>query len=226
MQHGEQPPDEATGRTGPGGPEGAGGGRRREPTDGAAPWELVVERFRGPVGEVADPLTWGLDLDEETLTGASAHDVDPVQERFLRSYLSFAGETLDVETLHSRPGDDAHVLEVVRTALSSALAAPLQGDTSGGLPDDGDDDAFVDSYAEYRAAMRAIVEEVDTLPAEETMFVVDGRPAPSVRLVLRASAAVYVPVAERALVVSGPRGLVDRVDVVTRPLRSILQGDG
>ncbi|MBD5785371.1 hypothetical protein IF650_04185 [Cellulosimicrobium terreum] len=183
-----------------------------------------MARFRGPVGEVDDPLTWGLDLDEETLTGIAARDTEPVQERFLRSYLSFAGETVDVETLRVLPDDDESAIDVVRTSLSAALAAPLQGDTSGGVPG-ADDDAFVDSYAEYRAAMRAIVEEVEAVTPERVTFVVDGAARECLRLSLRTSTAVLVTVEDRALVVAGPRDLLDRVDVVTRPLRSILHGE-
>ncbi len=81
-----------------------GRGRARgTPAGSPASWEQVVARFHGAVAEVDDPLTWGLDLDEETLTGAGHGAHDPAEERFLRSYVSFTGETLDVETLRVRP---------------------------------------------------------------------------------------------------------------------------
>jgi hypothetical protein len=180
-----------------------------------ATWEQVVDRFRGNVGEVDDPLTWGLDLDEETLTGAGRGAHDPAEERFLRSYMSFTGETLDVETLRVLAAHDEEAADIARTALSGALAAPLHSDNPG-------DDDFLDSYQEYRAAMRAIVEEVDDAPLERATFVVDGEPRPCLHVAVRDRSAVYVPVGGRALVVSGPSDLLGRVDVVTRPLRNIL----
>ena len=205
----DQQPDDPAARPDPG-PVG-------RPDGTPATWEQVVERFQGQVAEIADALTWGLDLDEETLTGTAGAVHDPSEERFLRSYVSFAGETLDVETLRVPAADDTHAGDIARTALSGALAAPLH-------TDDADDD-FLDSYDEYRAAMRAIVEEVDRTPLVPTSFVVDGTALPGVRVDVRDRAAVYVAVADRAVVVAGPADLLDRVDVVTAPLRAILHGE-
>ncbi|WP_253182031.1 hypothetical protein [Cellulosimicrobium cellulans] len=190
-------------------------GRHRAPGTPAS-WEQVVDRFQGHVAEVADPLTWGLDLDEETLTGVGDGTHDPTDERFLRSYVSYAGETLDVETLRVVPSDEL-AEEIVRTALGGALAAPLHGES---------DDDFLDSYQEYRAAMRAIVEEVDAAPLERTTFEVDGVARPCVRAAVRDRGAVLVVVGERAVVAAGPAGLLEQVDVVTAPLRAILLDDG
>ncbi|MCM3533603.1 hypothetical protein SAMN05518682_0265 [Cellulosimicrobium aquatile] len=192
--------------------------REARPAGSAASWEQVVARFHGAVAEVDDPLTWGLDLDEETLTGAGHGAHDPAEERFLRSYVSFTGETLDVETLRVRAAHDEQAEDIARTALSGALAAPLHSDTPG-------DDDFLDSYQEYRAAMRAIVEEVDVAPVVRTTFRVDGETRPCLYVTVREHAAAYVPVGDRALVVSGPADLLARVDVVTRPLRNILQDE-
>ncbi|MCB7135296.1 hypothetical protein [Cellulosimicrobium marinum] len=192
------------------------GGVHRAPGS-PAPWEHVVARFQGDVAEVSDPLTWGLDLDEETLTGWAEDAPDPTDERFLRSYVSFAGETLDVETLRVR-ATDTEADEIVRTALSGALAAPLDAEA-------GDDDHLLDNYQAYRAAMRAIVDEVDRTPLEDVPFVVDDVALPSRRGVLRDRAAVYVVAGGRGVVVSGPVDLVDQVDVVTGPLRAILHDD-
>lgn len=200
-------------------PAAPGADERDAPSASApATWEQVVARFHGVVAEVDDPLTWGLDLDEETLTGAGHGAHDPAEERFLRSYVSFTGETLDVETLRVLAAHDEQAEDIVRTALSGALAAPLHSDTPG-------DDDFLDSYQEYRAAMRAIVEEVDVAPVTRTTFVVDGEPQACLHVTVREHAAVYVPLDDRALVVSGPADLLARVDVVTRPLRNILQDE-
>jgi hypothetical protein len=201
-------------------------------------WEQLVARFArssGVVGEVDDPLTWGLDLEEETVTGADHRD-DPTAERFLRAYRTFAGESLEVETLHEPCPPDL-VDDVVRAACSGALAAPLHADLRAPVeppaataPGAGPDDAggaadFAEDYADYRSAMRAIVEAVDEVPLEEGTFVVDGSLAPCTRVTVRDVVAVYVPVADRALVVTGPADLVDRVDVVTRPVRTLLAGE-
>jgi hypothetical protein len=208
-----QPDQQPEDPTAPGADE-----RDARPASAPATWEQVVARFHGVVAEVDDPLTWGLDLDEETLTGAGHGAHDPAEERFLRSYVSFTGETLDVETLRVLAAHDEQAEDIVRTALSGALAAPLHSDNPG-------DDDFLDSYQEYRAAMRAIVEEVDVAPVTRTTFVVDGEPQACLHVAVREHAAVYVPLDDRALVVSGPADLLARVDVVTRPLRNILQDE-
>lgn len=200
-----------------------------EPQQGR--WDPVdarMARFSGLVGEVDDPLTWGLDLEEETVTG---HDDehDPTCERFLRAYRTFAGESLEVETL--RAAADADVVEdVVRAAASGALAAPLHADIAAPVEADGEGVArpasdFADDYQDYRSAMRAIVAEVDQVPLEVARFAVDGVPSACVRVTVRDVSAVYVPTGDRALVVTGPADLVDRVDVVTRPIRPQLQED-
>jgi hypothetical protein len=210
-------------------------------------WEQLVARFArssGVVGEVEDPLTWGLDLEEETVTGSDHRD-DPTAERFLRAYRTFAGESLEVETLHEPCPPDL-VDDVVRAACSGALAAPLHADlrapveppARGGADpaapdgpgenastDPGDAPDFAEDYADYRSAMRAIVEAVDEVPLEQGTFVVDGSLVPCTRVVVRDVVAVYAPVADRALVVTGPADLVDRVDVVTRPVRTLLHGE-
>ncbi|WP_454041515.1 hypothetical protein [Cellulosimicrobium sp. Marseille-Q8652] len=210
MTHGpDQQPEEPAARR----EHGAVG----RPDGTPATWEQVVDRFHGVVAEVADPLTWGLDLDEETITGVGDGTHDPTDERFLRSYVSFTGETLDVETLRLGAADDEQATEILRTALSGALAAPLHADSA--------DDDFLDSYQEYRAAMRAIVEEVETAPLTRGPFVVDGAALPGLHARVRDSAAVYVVVEDRAVVIAGPGDLLERVDVVTAPLRAILHGE-
>jgi hypothetical protein len=191
-------------------------------------WEQIAarfERFNGVVGEITDPLTWGLDLEEETVTGTSGGGRDPSDERFLRAYVSFVGEAVDVETLRVGTHDPRHVEEIVRAALSGALAAPLHNDIPDGVEGPTGAD-FADAYQDYRAAMRAIVEEVDLAPAQHATFVVDEVSHPCVRVTVRATVAVFVPLGERALVVSGPTDLVDRVDLSTAPIRSLLHGDG
>ena len=208
-----QPDQQPEDPTAPGADE-----RDLRPAGAPVTWEQVVARFQGVVAEVDDPLTWGLDLDEETLTGAGHGAHDPAEERFLRSYVSFTGETLDVETLRVLAAHDEQAEDIVRTALSGALAAPLHSDNPG-------DDDFLDSYQEYRAAMRAIVEEVDVAPVTRTTFVVDGAARACLHVTVREHTAVYVPLDDRALVVSGPADLLARVDVVTRPLRNILQDE-
>lgn len=194
-------------------------------------WESVdarMARFSGLVGEIDDPLTWGLDLEEETVTG---HDDegDPTSERFLRAYRTFAGESVEVETLRGPVAEDV-VEDVVRAAASGALAAPLHADIAAPVEADGDGTPrasadFADAYQDYRSAMRAIVAEVDREPLELTSFPVDGEPSACARVAVRDVVAVYVPAGDRALVVTGPAGLVDRLHVVTRPIRPHLEGD-
>ncbi|AEG43246.1 hypothetical protein [Isoptericola variabilis] len=200
-----------------------------EPRQGRwEPEDARMSRFSGLVGEVDDPLTWGLDLEEEAVTGHDdAHD--PTCERFLRAYRTFAGESLEVETLRAAAADDV-VEDVVRAAASGALAAPLHADIAAPVEPDGEGGArplpdFADEYQDYRSAMRAIVAEVDRVPLERTRFAVDGTDAACARVTVRDVAAVYVPTGDRALVITGPADLVDRVDVVTRPIRPQLQDD-
>ncbi|WP_265520378.1 hypothetical protein [Oerskovia flava] len=184
-------------------------------------WEQIVARFArfsGLVGEVDDPLTWGLDLDEETVTGTSTGDHDPSDERFLRSYVSYLGETLDIETLRVRPDDEEQAADIVRAALSGALAAPLHSDVA-------DEEDLLDSYQEYRAAMRAIVTEVDAAELTTEPYTVDGVARPALQVRVRETAAAYVPLADRAIVIAGPSSLLDRVDVITRPIRNLLHGE-
>lgn len=194
-----------------------------EPGASRESWEQIVARFArfsGVVGEVDDPLTWGLDLEEETVTGGGPEETDdPTEERFLRAYRSFLGEALDVETLRVPAEPGQQVEEVVRAACSGALAAPLHADVT----DDQDD--FASAYQDYRSAMRAIVAEVDEVALEEGVFPVDGADVACTRVCVRDVTAVYAPVGDRAVVVTGPRDLVDRVTVVTRPIRNLLHGE-
>lgn len=200
-----------------------------------------LAQFSGVLGEVHDPLTWGLDLEDQSLTGHVDSD-DPTSERFVRAYRSFTGEALEVETLRTRVADD-DVEDVVRAACSGALAAPLHADiaapveaapadgagdeagdeaTDGDAEHDGSD--FADSFQDYRSAMRALVAEVDEAPLTTGTFIVDGDDADCVRVTARETTAVYVAAADRALVVTGPADLVDRVEVVTRPVDALLSG--
>ncbi|MFD6135919.1 hypothetical protein [Isoptericola sp. NPDC056618] len=211
----------------PGAAGGAGhdAGRRAWNGDDAR-----LAQFSGVLGEVHDPLTWGLDLEDQSLTGPADSD-DPTSERFVRAYRSFTGEALDVETLRTRVADD-DVEDVVRAACSGALAAPLHADIAAPVespPSDGGDEAavddgsdFADSFQDYRSAMRALVAEVDEAPLTTGTFVVDGDDAGCVRVTARETTAVYVAAADRALVVTGPADLVDRVEVVTRPVDALL----
>ncbi len=179
-------------------------------------WEELVARFArepGVVAEIDDPLTWGLDLEEETVTGDARPD-DPTSQRFLRAYRSYAGEAVELETLHS-PCPESMVDDVVRAAASGALAAPLHADLRS--PD------FAEAFDDYRSAMRAVVEAVDEVPLEEGTFVVGGAEVPCSRVVVRGVAAVYAPVGDRAVVVAGSADLIASVDVVMRPVRSLLQ---
>ena len=209
---------------------GSGAGRQ------GGTWESEdarIARFSGVVAEVSDPLTWGLDLEDEALTGL-ADEEDPTCERFVRAYRCFTGEALEVETLRTVVPDD-DVEDVVRAACSGALAAPLHADIAapvGTEPEDatqperghaaGGD--FADAYLDYRSAMRALVDEVDEAPLRPGTFGVDGEDAVSVGVTARGTTAVYVVAAGRALVVTGPADLVDRVDVVTQPVRMLLSG--
>ncbi|MBE7698783.1 hypothetical protein H9623_00490 [Oerskovia sp. Sa1BUA8] len=199
-----------------------------EPAGAHESWEQIVARFArfaGVVGEITDPLTWGLDLEEETVTGSGSEHRDPTEERFLRAYVSFVGEAVDVETLRVGTDDAQHVEDIVRAALSGALAAPLHSDVPDGTEGPTGAD-FADAYQDYRSAMRAIVEEVDLAPLQHTAFVVDDVSHPCVRVAVRATVAVYVPLADRAVIVSGPADLVDRVDISTAPIQGLLHGDG
>ncbi|MEK8225900.1 hypothetical protein NKG05_07310 [Oerskovia sp. M15] len=201
--------------------------RPDEPAGAHESWEQIVARFArfsGVVGEITDPLTWGLDLEEETVTGTGGNDRDPTEERFLRAYVSFLGEAIDVETLRLATEDSEQVEDIVRAALSGALAAPLHSDVPEGAEGPVGAD-FADAYQDYRSAMRAIVEEVDLAPLQRTAFVVDDVSHPCVRVTVRATVAVYVPLADRAVIVSGPVDLVDRVDISTAPIRNLLHGD-
>lgn len=179
-------------------------------------WEELVERFArvpGVVAEIDDPLTWGLDLEEETVTGDERPD-DPTSQRFLRAYRTYDGEALEVETLHT-PCPESMIDDVVRAAASGALAAPLHADLRS--PD------FAEEFDDYRSAMRAVVQAVDEVPLEEATFVVGGVEVPCTRVVVRGVAAVYAPVGDRAVVVAGSADLIGCVDVVMRPVRSLLQ---
>jgi hypothetical protein len=188
------------------------------------PVDARLARFSGIVGEVVDPLTWGLDLEDEALTGCD--DDDPTSDRFVRSYRTFAREAFEVETLRTAVTDDA-VEDVVRAAASGALAAPLHADISAPVEPDreptphGTTD-FADGFADYRSAMRAIVAEVDTVPLEPTELSVDGVVHRATRVLVRDVTAVHVPLGDRSIVVTGPADLVERVVVVTRPIRSLL----
>ncbi|MBL0887207.1 hypothetical protein [Myceligenerans indicum] len=198
-----------------------------EDTGRTPEWEQIVARFArfsGVVGEVHDPLTWGLDLVDEEITGA-ADPGDPTEERFVRGYRSVAGEALEVETLRVAAPHD-QVDDIVRAACSGALAAPLHADIdpdSADLPPDPID--FAEAYQDYRTAMRAIVAEVDEVPSVAVDFLVDGHTCAGTAVTVRDVAAIYAPAADRALVVTGPAGLVDRIDVVTRPIRNLKHGD-
>ncbi|ANC31401.1 hypothetical protein [Isoptericola dokdonensis] len=181
-----------------------------------------LAQFSGVVGEVDDPLTWGLDLEDEALTGDEGR-VDPTSDRFVRSYRTFAGEAFEVETLRTEVPDDL-VEDVVRAACSGALAAPLHADIAAPVETDGDAAVpdFADGFADYRSAMRAIVAEVDAVPLESGELRVDGEPCRATRVQVRDVVAVHAPARGRAIVVTGPGDLVDQVDIVTRPIRSLL----
>ncbi|MFI2105237.1 hypothetical protein ACH436_18245 [Isoptericola sp. NPDC019693] len=220
---------------------GATGGSGRDASRRA--WngdDARLAQFSGLLGEVHDPLTWGLDLEDESLTGHAGSD-DPTSERFVRAYRSFTGEALEVETLRVRVPDD-DVEDVVRAACSGALAAPLHADIAAPVEPAGSDAAdaadtpdaptasaapgpdFADSFQDYRSAMRALVAEVDEASLTTGTFLVDGEDTDCVRVTARETSAVYVAAADRALVVTGPADLVDRVEVVTRPVDALLSG--
>ncbi|WP_402462547.1 hypothetical protein [Isoptericola aurantiacus] len=203
----------------------------RTPGESAASAEVDprLAQFSGHVGEVRDPLTWGLDLEDEALTGCD-DEADPTSDRFVRTYRTFAGEAFEVETLRRRVADDA-VEDVVRAAASGALAAPLHADIAAPVEPDADSvprlgNDFADDYADYRSAMRAIVAEVDAVPLEQAELAVDGDARVATRVRVREVTAVHVDTGGRGLVVTGPTDLVERVDVVTRPIRSLLHPPG
>lgn len=187
-----------------------------------------LAQFSGVVGEVHDPLTWGLDLEDEALTGCT-DDADPTSDRFVRSYRTFAGEAFEVETFRHPVTDDT-VEDVVRAAASGALAAPLHADIASPVEPDVDPAPprgdFADDYADYRSAMRAIVTEVDAVDLEESRLAVDGTERDALRVRVRDVCAVHVVAGGRALVVTGPADLVERVEVITRPIRSLLHQQG
>jgi hypothetical protein len=54
---------------------------------------------------------------------------------------------------------------------------------------------------------------------------VDGTAKRCMRVTVRNVTAVYSSAADRAVVVTGPSDLVDRVDVITRPIRNLLHGE-
>jgi len=70
--------------------------------------------------------------------------------------------------------------------------------------------------------MRAVVDAVDEVDLESATFRVDGAEVDCARVTVQGVAAVYAGVGDRAVVVAGPDDLVDRVDVVMRPVRSTL----
>ncbi|GAA1848557.1 hypothetical protein [Myceligenerans crystallogenes] len=189
-------------------------------------WEQIVARFArfsGVVGEVHDPLTWGLYLVDEEITGA-IDPVDPTEERFVRAYRTVGGDVLEVETLRV-PALSDQIDDVVRAACSGALAAPLHTDIdTSEIGEATDPFDFAEAYQDYRSAMRAIVAEVDQVPSDALEYLVDGRPVVATAVAVRDVIAVYAPLADRALVVTGPAGLVDRIDVVTRPIRNLKHG--
>ncbi|MEG3616127.1 MULTISPECIES: hypothetical protein [Isoptericola] len=185
-----------------------------------------MARFSGRVGEVDDPLTWGLDLEDEALTGCE-DDADPTSDRFVRSYRTVAGESLEVETLRTPVSEDA-VEDVVRAAASGALAAPLHADIAAPVEPDAEPAPrpgrdFADDFADYRSAMRAIVTEVDEVDLRRAPYAVDGRSTAATWVQVRDVVAVHVATPGRGLVVTGPADLVDRITVLTRPIRSLLQ---
>jgi hypothetical protein len=174
------------------------------------------ERFSGLVAEIDDPLTWGLDLTEETVAGGS--ESDPTEERFLRSYWSPWRDLVDLETLHCRVERAEQAEEITRMALCSALAAPHH-------PLDVETNDFLDSYAEYRVAMREIVAATEAAPAMRCRFVVDGVRRPALCMSTRSATAVYTTVAERGLVLAGPDDLIDQLTIVMRPIHNLLGGE-
>ncbi|GII98346.1 hypothetical protein CLV28_0672 [Sediminihabitans luteus] len=194
-------------------------------------WADLAERmarFEGLVGEVADPLAWGMDLVEESLAGPDESEQADT-ERFYRSYETFAGEPFGVETLREAAEAEERD-EVLRAALSTAIAAPLHGDlrtspgvtTSDGDPAPAED--FADAYQDYRSAMRAVFDDVGRAVIE-TSPRRDGGIGPAARVSARGITAQYVEVAQRALLVTGPTDLVERVQVVMRPVHNLLHGD-
>lgn len=190
-----------------------------EPEGQKEMWRDIVARFArfsGLVAEIDDPLTWGLDLTEETVAGGSASD--PTDERFLRSYTSPWRDLVDVETLRSPAQGDGQAAEFARMGLCSALAAPHH-------PADMESDEFLDSYADYRRAMREIVTVTEETPLMRATFIVDGAPHPCLSVTASAATAVYTTLADRALIIAGPAELVDQLTIVMRPIRNLLHGD-
>lgn len=196
--------------------EEASGGERRT-------WESLIPPFRrepGVVAEIDDPLTWGLELEEETVAG-DFDPHDPSSHRFLRVYRSFFGEEVEVETL-GEPCPPGMIADVVRAAALEALAAPINGDLRSPDSEPQTDHDLV----EYRHALGQAVAAVDAAHVGFTTFRVDDADVPGVRLDAAGMAAVYVSVAGRAVVVSGPADLVQRVKVVLRPVRALLTQGG
>ncbi|SDS88271.1 hypothetical protein SAMN04489860_2613 [Paraoerskovia marina] len=202
-----------------------------ETNETGEPWEQVAERFAqmsGLVGEVADPLLWGMDLREESLAvvdDSTDDEIDPAAERFCRGYETFEAEPFGVETLR-HPVTDEVLPDLLRAALTTAIAAPLHTDVRpptepGGTA--GSDD-FADAYQDYRSAMRAVLDDVERAGIDTSPTVVDGV-GPGARITTRGITAQYVQVGERALLVTGPTDLVERVDVVMRPLRNLLHDE-
>lgn len=192
------------------------------------PWEEAAERFAqmsGLVGEVADPLRWGMDLREESLTVADPED-DPASERFCRGYETFEAEPFGVETLRD-PVDDGALPDVLRAALTTAIAAPLHTDVRPPTaePDNPGSEDFADAYQDYRSAMRAVLDDVERAGIDTSPATNEAGVGPAARITARGITAQYLQVGERALVVTGPTDLVERVDVVMRPLRNLLHDE-
>ncbi|BDZ41431.1 hypothetical protein GCM10025865_07300 [Paraoerskovia sediminicola] len=179
---------------------------------------------------MTDPLGWGMDLTEETFS-EEVHD-DPTSERFTRGYLTFGGEPFGVETLRA-PAPTEERDDVLRAALSSAIAAPLHTDIRPGVPTvhDGHDDGpavtddFVDAYQDYRSAMRAVFDDAARATIETSPTRSEAGVGPAARASARGITAQYVEVAGRALIVTGPTDLVEQVQVVMRPIRNLLHDE-
>ena len=198
-----------------------------EPSPTPESWEQIVARFArfsGVVGEVDDPLTWGLDLVEEEVTGIP-DSTDPTEERFLRSYRTFSGETVEVETLRV-PATPAQIEDIVRAACSGALVAPLHADVDPAAPPE---------ITDVDRAGRVL----PGLPQRDAGDSRRGRrravrdpPVPGGRHGQALHARHRAQRDRRLLRRRRPRGgrdravdLVDRVDVVTRPIRNLLHGE-
>jgi hypothetical protein len=184
-------------------------------------WEQLVAPFArlpGLVAEIDDPLTWGLELEEETVAGEDDPG-DPSSRRFLRVYRSFAGEEVEVETL-GEPCPPEMIDDVLRAAALEALSAPINGD----LHRPGTEPQTDAELARYRMALTAAVDAVDAARPRPSTFCVDGSPTSCVRLNVSGMSAVYVAIASagRAVVISGPADLVNRVEIVLRPVKALL----